>query len=240
MAEVVHVGCADLPTGKGWERYFEKLSFVETSILLRKPPRPSVLAKWRAAAPGAGAFSVVAPPIVERPLGVAGGTAPVVAAAQALEAGAVVFRTPPTFSPSAANRDTLRRFFGEVAHEGTFGAAVRAWHPDGLWEVRTALKLANELGVVLVADPFVRDATRDPPDLYATLETSDVYFRVTGMGRGQRRLGPAQLEELADATSAYERAWVVFATVDAFVDATRFQRTLGAVIAPPSDESESE
>src|SRR5688500_13560410 len=113
MPEVVHVGCVDLPHGVGWDRYFSKLSFVETSVLSRGPARPSVLTKWRTAAPGPGAFGVVAPAIVERPVGLTGGLDPLVTAAAALDASAVVFRTPPSFSPSASNRELLRQFFAE-------------------------------------------------------------------------------------------------------------------------------
>jgi uncharacterized protein YecE (DUF72 family) len=224
MADQVHVGCADLPHGVGWERYFEKLSFIETSILVRNPAKPSVLARWRSSAPGPGAFSVLAPEIT--PTGVTRGVAPLVEALRVLEAGAVVFQTPPGFSPSSANRDQLRRFFSE-----TFPAeatpAVRVWQPSGLWEVRPAVTLATELGVVLGWDPLLRDPTQDPPDLFATLEVPDVYFRVAGLGRGSRTLSAAQMDELAGLVESYDRLWMVFATVGSLADATRFQRTIG-------------
>jgi hypothetical protein len=227
MAEIVHVGCADLPHGVGWDRYFSKLGFVETSVLTRNNARPSVLAKWRAAAPGPGAFGVIAPEITSNPLGVARGIDQVVIALRALEAGALVFRTPPSFTPSAGNRDLLRRLFAEVVTPEVTGAAVRVWQPDGLWDTRTAVKLATELGVVFGCDPLIRDQTRDPPDFFATLDVPDVYFRVTGLGRGGRRLASSQVDELVEITGAYERAWVVFATVDSLSDAIRFQRMTG-------------
>lgn len=239
MPEVVHVGCVDLPHGVGWDRYFTKLSFVETSVLSRGPARPSVLAKWRAAAPGPGAFGLVAPAITDKPVGLTGGVEPLATAAQSLDASAVVFRTPPSFSPSASNRDLLTRFFAEVAPAETFGGAARVWQPDGLWDVRTALKVAGELGVVLGCDPLVRDQTHDPVDLYATLDVPDVYFRISGLGRGGRRLPAAQVDEVVEITSVYERAWVVFATVDSFSDAVRFQRTIAATI-PSSSARDSE
>lgn len=224
MAEIVHVGCADLPHGVGWDRYFSKLGFVETTVLTRNNARPAVLAKWRAAAPGPGAFGVVAPEITSNPVGVARGIDQVVTALGALEAGALVFRTPPSFTPSSGNRELLRRLFSEVVPAEITGTAARVWQPDGLWDTRTAVKLAAELGVVFGCDPLVRDQTRDPPDFFATLDVPDVYFRVTGLGRGGRRLASSQVDELAEITGAYERAWVVFATVDSLSDATRFQR----------------
>ncbi len=240
MPEVIHVGCVDLPHGVGWDRYFSKLSFVETSVLSRGPARPSVLTKWRAAAPGPGAFGLVAPPITERPVALTGGVEPLATAARSLDASAVVFRTPPSFSPSASNRELLREFFADVVPAESFGSAVRVWQPDGLWDVRTALKVATDLGVVLGCDPLVRDQTSDPPDLYASLEVADIYFRVSGLGRGGRRLAAAQVDELTEITSVYERAWVVFATVDSFSDAARFQRTIAETIGSGDHDSEDE
>jgi uncharacterized protein YecE (DUF72 family) len=227
MAEIVHVGCADLPHGVGWDRYFSKLGFVETTVLTRSNARPSVLAKWRAAAPGPGSFGVVAPEITSNPLGVARGLDQVATALKTLEAGALVFRTPPSFTPSAGNRELLKRLFSEVVTPEATGTAVRVWQPEGLWDTRTAVKLATEIGVVFGCDPLVRDQTRDPPDFFATLDVPDVYFRVTGLGRGGRRLASSQVDELVEITGAYERAWVVFATVDSLSDATRFQRLTG-------------
>jgi uncharacterized protein YecE (DUF72 family) len=228
MSESVHVGTSDLPAGVGWERYFSKLSFIETSVLAQRAARPSVLAKWRAAAPGPGSFAVVAPPI-DAPI------APFLTAAAILEPAVLVFRTPASFSPSAHNRERLRAFFAEMPGFGTAlpgsealphgaGTATRVWQPDGLWDTRTAVKLAGEMGVVFGVDPLVRDPTREPPDFFATLEAREVYFRVTGLGRGARKLASSQLEELHAIVEAYERSWLVFATLDPLADASRFVR----------------
>jgi uncharacterized protein YecE (DUF72 family) len=228
MAEQLLVGCADLPHGIGWERYFARLSFVETSVLTRNPARPSVLARWRAAAPGPGCFALVAPEITTDPVGILRGLPAYLEAARALEAGVLLVRTSPAFTPSATHRDVLRRLFGEVLTAEAAGGAVRVWLPEGLWDTRTAVTLAREVGVGFGCDPSLRDQTREPPDFYATLEIPDVYFRVTGLGRGTRTLPSSTLDELAETVAAYPRAWVVFATVDAMADATRFQRLTGA------------
>jgi hypothetical protein len=222
MSEVVHVGTADLPQGVGWERYFAKLSFVETTALVPGPVRAAVVAKWRAAAPGPGSFALVGPAI-------GSDLGPFLAAAAVLEPSALVFRTPASFSPSANNRDLLRRFFEELP---AVGDAVRVWQPDGLWDTRTAVKLAGDLGVVFGVDPLVRDQTREPADFFATLETNELYFRVTGLGRGGRKLSSSQAEELNEIVAAYERSWVIFATADSLADAARFARGLRS---PPAD-----
>lgn len=229
MPSILHVGCVDLPHGVGWDRYFSRLSYIETTALTRGPLRVAVQNKWRAAAPAPGSFGVVAPPIES-------GIGTLVETAKGLEASAVVFRTPPMFSPSASNRDLLRRFFAETAPAEAFGDAARVWQPDGLWELRTSLKLAEELGVVLGADPFAKDPTKDPPELYATLDVPDVYFRVTGLGHGGRKLTSSQMDELSLVVEVYERAWVVFATVDSFTDAGRFAQQSSESLASSEDE----
>ena len=235
MAELVHVGTADLPHGTGWDRYFRKLGYIETSVLVRNHARPSVLAKWRAAAPRAGAFGLVAPSLTANPLGVERGVDALLEASRTLEASAILLRTPPTFSPSQTNRDLLRRFFAEVLPAEAAGGAARVWQPDGLWDTRTAVKLAAEMGIVFGCDPSLRDQTREPPDFYGTLEIEDIYFRVSGLGRGARTLSAAFREELAELTTAYGRAWVVFATVDAIADAIRFRGEVAPLIGARAD-----
>lgn len=230
----VQVGCVDLPHGIGWDRYFGRLSFLETSALTRGPLRQAVMNKWRAAAPNTGSFGVVAPAIDE----VTRTVAPLAQAAKSLAASAVIFRTPPMFSPSASNRDLLRKFFAETAPAEAFGGASRVWQPDGLWELPTAIKLAGELGVVLGADPLALDPTQDPPDLYATLEVTEMYFRVSGLGHGGRKLSTSQMETVALAATSYERAWVVFATVDSFTDAGRFLSLVGASSSPDEEDED--
>ena len=58
---------------------------------------------------------------------------------------------------------SCKKFFGELATEEAIGAQ-RVWVPGGLWDLRTAVKLATELGVTCAIDPLVREpgATDDP------------------------------------------------------------------------------
>jgi uncharacterized protein YecE (DUF72 family) len=111
---------------------------------------------------------------------------------KAVKAGAAIFQSPPLFAPSQANRDRLTHFFREVATEETVGV-TRVWVPDGLWETRAAVKLATELGVVCAFDPLVR-APEDPPEIHYGLEVSELYLRITGLGRS----GPIRTEKQED------------------------------------------
>ena len=50
---------------------------------------------------------------------------------------------------------------------------------------------------------------------------------VAGLGGRSRTLSAAQHDELALDVEAYDRVWMVFATVGSMADASRFQRTIG-------------
>ena len=47
MAKHVIVGCAGLPTGVAWSRYFQRLPYLEINTVHVGPVRPSVLKRWR-------------------------------------------------------------------------------------------------------------------------------------------------------------------------------------------------
>jgi uncharacterized protein YecE (DUF72 family) len=252
------VGCANLPARMPRDQYFSKLSFLETDILFSNPPRPSVLARWRAEAPEDASFAMIAPQLITHPpqgrgypgskvvltpteAGQAGhlratdtvrrAVEGFAEASAALRASAVVFRTPPTFTPSATNRDALRAFFDGIATAERFGTTARVWEPQGLWDVRTAAVLAAEIGVLFAGDPLTVDPIAAPPELWASLPTDGVYFRLTGLGHARRRFPELELETLAETVAQYQRAWIVFSNVDAFADAKRFAPMLDGLDA---------
>lgn len=220
MAEA-RIGTVDIPDRTERAHYFAKLSYLELSALYAGPLKPASLAKWSAVAPK-GTLGLVAPwvfthrqaPEAER-LWRHDGTAgdfrdstpardalgPFRAAIDALGAVHAVFRSPPLFAPSAANRDRLRAFFSELATEAAIGTS-RVWLPDGLWEPRSAMAFAAELGVICAIDPLVREPGQ-PPDLYEDLEGPALYLRITGLGRSGP-LRDEQLEDLAALVEHYE------------------------------------
>lgn len=250
MAKHVIVGCAGLPRGVGWPRYFQRLPYLEVGAMLAGPVRSSVLRRWRDAAPNPRAFGVVAPAAIThspgpRGFGPRGWPVPTgrahelggfkdtelvrsaVAAHQvamdALDAAAAVYRTPPDFSPAAGNRDAMRRFFSEVVPAAAIGDRVRVWQPSGLWEPPVAHALARELGILCALDPLGADPTNDHAAFFAELSGDEAYFVINGLGRG-RRTPPDSLEALADIAQRFQRAWVVFATSEPLPDAIRFSR----------------
>jgi uncharacterized protein YecE (DUF72 family) len=250
----VRVGCADLPPGNVRERYFNQLSYLESSLWLTGPVKAATWKKWCTSP--AGALGLVAPLVITHSSGKGGPThaftvpreptawgdlrdTPTVrehvdllarAAAEA-KASAVVFHTPPSFSPSQSNRDTIRRFFRETAPAEKLGAAVRVWRPDGLWEPRTAVALAAELGIVCALDPLILDPGGTPPEFYDDLPGDSVYFRVSGLGRPSRKLPEHEVERLIELIARFERAWVVFATAERFRDARGLLQMIASYVS---------
>jgi uncharacterized protein YecE (DUF72 family) len=263
MAKHVIVGCAGLPRGLGWPRYFQRLPYLELGALLAGPVRSTVLRRWRSAAPSRGAFGVVAPAVVTHSPGprgfgprgwpvppgrahevggfrntewVAAGHVAHMTALDLLDASAAVYRTPPDFSPSAANRDAMRRFFSEVMTAEVAGERLRVWHPSGLWEPPVAQAFAHELGILCALDPLGADPTGEHLAWWSSVEGDDAYFTISGLGRG-RRTPPDRLEELAEIASRFQRAWVVFATSEPFPDAIRFSGLVSDTGRPADDAS---
>lgn len=256
MAKHVIVGCAGLPTGVAWSRYFQRLPYLEINTVHVGPVRQSVLKRWRQSVPRASAFGVVAPALITHEPGPRGfgprgwpiaaerkaeigrfrpgahrdqGVTALREACATLDAAVAVFRTGPEFTPSAANRDLMRQFFAEVMPAGSLGDCVRVWHPTGLWDPPVAHAFAEELGIVCAHDPLATDPTGEFAAFYASLEGDDAYLVVSGLGRSRRHMASDQLEELAEFAQRHQRAWVVFATNEPFADAIRFGRAASAL-----------
>ncbi|WP_428268451.1 DUF72 domain-containing protein [Haliangium sp.] len=266
-AQALHIGCADLPPGLSRRRYFERLGYLETTATLLGIPRRAVLRGWREEAAGPGRFGLIAPQIITHRPGrkgyrrskvtlspaelaqagafratevVAQATEALAQAAEVIAASVIVFRSPPDFAPSAANRDAMRRYFDEQAPAARFAGALRVWEPQGLWEPQVAARFAGELGLVLACDPLTNDPIGVDPDFFSNLPGDDAYFRVTGLGQARRRLDDYALEPLLEAAEAYQRAWLVFAHEGKYPDAIRLRRQIEGEPAENPTPAEAE
>lgn len=241
----LRVGTVDVPARIDRERYFRELTYLELSALHAGPQKPSTFAKWKDVAEPK-TIGLVAPFVLTHrkpPSGTklwehdastgdfrtsklaADTIAPLAEAVKLIDAACVVFRSPDAFSPSAANRDQLKKFFGELATQDAIGTE-RVWVPGGLWEPRVAVKFANELGVTCALDPLVQEpgATDDP---YSDLEASSLYFRIEGVGRAGM-IRNERLEDLAALVESYEdlRLTIAFNSPERWHDARNFVKLL--------------
>jgi uncharacterized protein YecE (DUF72 family) len=238
MAEA-RIGTVDIPDRTERERYFKEFSYIELSALFAGPLKPGALAKWAQVAPK-GTIGLVAPWVFShrrapeaarlwRHDATAGdfrdstpardALGPFRAAIDTLGAVHAIFRSPPLFAPSQANRDRLRAFFGEFATQDAIGAS-RVWIPDGLWEPRAAAAFATELGVLCALDPLVVEPGQ-PLDLYYDLEVPALYLRISGLGRSGP-LRPEQQEDLLDLLLHYAERSITAVTI-AFESPSRWK-----------------
>lgn len=206
------IGCAELPPGMSRQRYFERLSFLESSVLATTSPALKSLEKWKTQRPAGTSLALVVPHAID--LGF------LTEAVRAAGAEVAVFRTPADFSPSASHRDELRSLLGERT---AALQAVRVWEPQGLWSLAAAATLAREAGALVALDPLAADPlTEDRPVIERELERGEAYFRLRNVGSGRRRFRDVDLDDLAEQVMALERSWIAFANIDKLRDARAF------------------
>jgi uncharacterized protein YecE (DUF72 family) len=236
------IGTVDVPAKIERDRYFRELDYLELSVLFAGPTKPGTLAKWAELAPKGG-IGLTAPFSLTHRKPPAGAKlwphdastgdfrdSPISRAAlepfreaiAALGARSIIFRCPEGFSPSAGNRDQLRRFFSEIA---VFEGVERVWVPGGLWNVPTAVKMAGELGVTIAIDPLVREPGSPLESLF-DLEVSALYLRIEGGRSGLLR--GEQMEDLAALIESYDTLpiTVAFASPERWQDARNLKKLL--------------
>jgi hypothetical protein len=253
----VRIGTVDIPERVERERYFRELSYLELSALFAGPLKVGPLARWQELAPP-GALGLVAPwvltqrkpPRTERlwhhdaevgdfrdsALG-RSALAMFRTAAVSVSASLAVFASPPLFAPSTANRDQMRRFFTEIATPEAVGTAGRVWIPDGLWEPRSAVAFATEIGVTCAIDPLVFDPGR-PEEVYEDLDAPALYFRIGGLGR-TGAIRSEKLEDLAALVEHYGNIelTIAFASPARWQDARNFKKLLEGQVLAENDEA---
>jgi|FaiFalDrversion2_1042247.scaffolds.fasta_scaffold02858_1 uncharacterized protein YecE (DUF72 family) len=203
----VLVGCCGWPLAR--PRYFQRFPLVEVQESFYQPlPLPRAQRLRQEAPPGflfaLKAWQVIThpvtsptyrrlrPPLPPEEAAQAGFFRPTPAVqrawqrtrelAQALDAFAIVFQCPPSFTPSQENVANLRRFFQGLAA----GPWLLAWEPRGYWEPELVAALCRELDLVHVVDPF-----QGRP-----LWGECAYFRLHGRGGYRYRYSDGELEEL--------------------------------------------
>ncbi|MFH1131243.1 MAG: DUF72 domain-containing protein [Pseudomonadota bacterium] len=150
------------------------ISLVEIQDTFVFPPKKISLEKWRAQTPKGVVFSVRAsqfithdatspgyrnlPPSWNGNLAECGffqdsemvrfGLRRTMESAEALLAQAIVFETPPTFTPTEKNRRQFAQFFGKIDRKKYH----LIWHPRGIWSPAEITKICQDLALVPCVD----------------------------------------------------------------------------------------
>ncbi|MEM3030865.1 MAG: DUF72 domain-containing protein [Candidatus Micrarchaeia archaeon] len=221
--------------GKEWKKKFPSslaayarlFSLVEVNSTFYRIPKAETAAKWleqaRAANP-AFAFTVKAFQGITHE---GGGFGPeslfhwerTHAVASALRAKIVLFQSPASFRPTAANKRRMKKFFGRADR----GKLLFAWEPRGAWwgEEGAVRKICAELDLIACVDPL-----RNLPPWLA--EQPLLYFRLHGFGKPSMynyRFSDAELAKVKQAVTSLSRsAYILFNNFAMYEDALRFQK----------------
>ncbi len=239
MAMNVKIGCASFGQYKRHD-YFKRLGTVEYQQSFFDPPTDAVLTRLRRQAPEGFSFVVKAwqlvthppqgkkYPRLNRPLsgpaachGSFQGTEQVQQAWQATRKAAdllgssmILYETPASFTPTAANRKNMATFFQQDALQGL----THVWEPQGLWSPMEVHGVCEELGLVACWDPLATESM--PPGPVA-------YLKIRNMG-SPHPVSLSELDWLAQGLSeGYEAAHVVFNSSKMFADARKLAELLG-------------
>ncbi len=172
---MIHIGCCGWSESQG--KYFQDFRVLEVQETFYQPGGLGKYEKWRERAPRNFQFAVKAwqlithepssptyrrlksavPPSRKNRYGSFRPTKEVFAAwevtaliAEALGARIILFQSPASFKPDAANRKNVRAFFSKIDR----GSFTLAWEPRGTWEEKDVGLLCRDLNLVHCVDPF--------------------------------------------------------------------------------------
>ena len=135
----------------------------------------------------------------------------------ALRATFVVFQTPESFGPTAANKENLYAFFQGIASK----RVVPAWEPRGPWPLHVVERICEDLGLQHATDPFAQELVDQPR----------AYYRLHGSPPGSKMFSYAYADEdlrrLVGFCDEVDDAYVLFNNLTMYEDALRFLALVG-------------
>jgi len=177
MTDQWRIGCCGFPLKL--DAYVRKFSAVEVLETFFDPPKPRTLERWQRRAPTGFAFILQAWQLITHPHTFSGYNRiqrdwdreakehfglfrpgehtlrawdVVREAAEVLDARAILFQTPASFTPTRENRENLVRFFSLI-DRGDGRHLV--WEPGGGWEEEEVSALCKDLGLIPARDPMI-------------------------------------------------------------------------------------
>ena len=202
----------------GWDRYFDLCNAFE----LRQESNPdddpntATLNRWRVDSPKGFAwimhvdravidglltsFEAGSPSVADA----ADGLRRTEERAHALAAKALMLATPPDLPPSDTSRALIRDLAGQLREHSP--KRVLLWEPSGLWTDEDAGAIAEQCGLTLTVDPFLRNAEGQAPS-----PAPVAAYRVTERAAARRQFDSWEMEQLINWADANERTFVLLA-----------------------------
>lgn len=226
--------------------YLKRLSTVEYQQSFFNPPKAAALKRLRERSPANFSYVIRAwqlitheatspgykrlPKALDEPAqyghlqespGVAAAMEQTLTAAELLDAPVILYETPASFTPTAANRQALSRFFEQAPRHRR-----HVWDPQGIWDAADVLSVCQDLDLTPCCDPFANVLVNEVP---ASIPEGELaYVKLRGLG-GSRHYSETQYLWLADALDGFSRAYCMFNTVNMFKDAMRFEGVLRSI-----------
>ncbi len=231
----VKVGCCGFPKAK--EYYFSRFKLVEIQQTFYKPPSLNTVLKWWQQAPEDFEFAIKAWQLITHPPSSptyrrAGLTIPQTKAkhygffkptdavleawertrdtAKALQAKAIVFQCPASFTDSAENNENIKAFFARIDRDGF----LFIWEPRGKWSDRAVTTICRDLDLIHCVDPLEKSPS------YGSVR----YFRLHGGRDYRHQHSDDELERLKDMATG--ETYVLFNNISMYDDALRFVELL--------------
>jgi uncharacterized protein YecE (DUF72 family) len=214
-----HIGAKDLrgPIA-AYAKRFDLLEVrIELAAAERGEPRAitptlATLRRWRKAVPPHFDFVVVAGPSLSRVRATDEAERELDAARvamDALQARALVLRTPPDVTPTALWRERIAKIAAKIPRDVTHFV----WEPSGVWETAEAAAQARIWDGVVAVDP-----AKEPVPGGAV-----AYLRLRAMGE-THSFGAAALERIVKAVGARRDVFAIIETDSALSEAKRLRQ----------------
>ena len=221
--------------------YFNRYNVVEVQETFFDPPAARTLKRWRRQAPENFSFVIRAWQLITHPpeypgyrkihrpreqakAGGFGSFQPgeqvqwawniIQETAALLDAVAILFQTPATFTPTQRNRENLVRFFSALDR----GMRHLVWDPEGIWEEKEVEKICDDLGLIPAQDPVMSKID----------SKQNFYFRMKTKTRGRGEYDSDDFYTILDRVEQDENrgegeGFVIWNTAKADRDAKQFQ-----------------
>ncbi len=243
MAREIIVGCCgwsyfrpkefsnqlNRPYGSTLQAYAQLFRAVEVNVTFYRIPQTSTAERWRSEARHVNRrflFTVKAPQAITHihRFGKRAGHSfkQVMPVAEHLHAPILLFQSPASFTPSAANIKKMNDFFDDIQPS----SFLLAWEPRGRWfdEPAAIEEVCQAHQLILCVDPFRNEPMFPAEKRYA-------YFRLHGLGRPSMYrydFSRKELENLNTLINALpplvKRAYIFFNNVACYRNALDFVR----------------
>ncbi|MBN2722732.1 MAG: DUF72 domain-containing protein [Deltaproteobacteria bacterium] len=124
-----------------------------------------------------------------------------------------LFVTPPSFRPTADNRDRIMDFFQPFLQKNQ----RIIWEPQGLWDIEGLLKKTSNTGITISQNPLSDDFIQTDEDFR--------YFRIESHASANV-IREDNIERILDACEGSKRSFVIFKTSMPLRDASIFSTYL--------------